>query len=90
MLLKLLTDEQANHRQKWEFSSRVIPRWPLADLSHFTPRHSPSLPLGRLASTYRFDFKIQNQGDQSNAPTTRPSQPVPYESVRSANPSHVE
>jgi hypothetical protein len=31
--------------------------------------------------TYHFDFEDTNQGDQSKAPTTRPSQPIPCEST---------
>jgi hypothetical protein len=42
---------------------------------------SALLPLDNLASTYRSDFRIQNQVDQLKAPAARPSQPVPYEST---------
>jgi hypothetical protein len=37
--------------------------------------------LDYLASTYRSDFRIQNQTDQSKAPAARPPQSVPYEST---------
>jgi hypothetical protein len=39
------------------------------------------LPLDCPASTYRSDFRIQNQIDRSKAPAAGPSQLVPYEST---------
>jgi hypothetical protein len=45
------------------------------------PPFAPSLPLDCLASTYHYDFRIQNQADQLKAPAARPSQPVHYEST---------
>ncbi len=41
----------------------------------------PLLPLDCLASTYRSDFRIQIQVEWSEAPMSRPSQLVPYEST---------